>query len=370
MKRLFLILLMGFLLITPVSAQTAEDTYNEIYAESGLDGVYENLDDEVKDTLEDLGFTLENYELQSKADNKTLLNFLKEVFLSGITAPISGLTSATALVLICALFGGLFKNESELKVSHSYLCAMGVSAVVLFPLMDSISDALNTIEGVGSFMLSFIPVFCGILIFSGNISTAALYQGTLLGICEAITSASSFIIAPFISLYVCLGMSAAVSENEGVYKIATSIKTVANWILGLLMSVFTGFLGLQSVITKSADTLKIKTGKFFIGSFVPVVGGALSEALTTVTAGISMLKASSAIWGAVAVAVMLLPIVIELLLWKLTLSILSSVSEMFSLAAAKKMFSVLAVSIGFLLGLIILIGVMLILSIVVISSGG
>ena len=96
------------------------------------------------------------------------------------------------------------------------------------------------------------------------------------------------------------------------------------------MTVFTGFLSIQSVIGKAADNMTVKTTKFFVGSMVPVVGGALSEALTTVTAGIGMLKSTAAMWCVIVLAIILLPTIIELFLWRIVLSLLASFSQMFS----------------------------------------
>ena len=56
------------------------------------------------------------------------------------------------------------------------------------------------------------------------------------------------------------------------------------------MTIFTGLLSIQSVVGSSADTLTSKTAKYVISNCVPVVGGAVSDAYSTVKGSLSLLK--------------------------------------------------------------------------------
>ena len=105
-----------------------------------------------------------------------------------------------------------------------------------------------------------------------------------------------------------------------------------------------------------------------MGSVVPVVGGALSEALTTVTAGIGLLRSSAMAWCIIVLAIMVVPIVIEMFLWKILLNLLSALSAMFSVGEATKLFEICSVAIGFLIGILLSVTVVFILSLVVING--
>ena len=62
------------------------------------------------------------------------------------------------------------------------------------------------------------------------------------------------------------------------------IAKAVKWILGFCMTLFTGLLTVHSLVTASADSAASRAVKFAVSSFVPVVGGALGEALRTVGA--------------------------------------------------------------------------------------
>ena len=59
-------------------------------------------------------------------------------------------------------------------------------------------------------------------------------------------------------------------------------KTIVTWSLGFLMSVFIGVISIQSIVSSAADGLTTKTTKYVVSNFVPIVGGAVSDAYATV----------------------------------------------------------------------------------------
>lgn len=68
-----------------------------------------------------------------------------------------------------------------------------------------------------------------------------------------------------------------------------------------------------------------------IGSFVPVVGGALEDAFGTVQSCVKLLKSGVGAFGLLAGAFIFLPVILECVLWILTLSACSAIGEIFAL---------------------------------------
>ena len=290
-----------------------------------------------------------------------------DILCRNISVPLTVFSSALAVILLCSLLSGVWSTPLETNQSYSFICMLSLSSVVLLPMTSAVENCISGIKTVSGFMLTFIPVYGGLLISSGNVATSTVYQSLMLVISEAVSQISGFVIAPIVSLFICVGMVSAISGIDGAYKAALMIKNIANWILGFVMTFFTGFLSIQSAVGKSADSLTIKTTRFFVGSTVPVVGGYLSEALTTITAGLGVLRASASAWCILALALIVMPLIIELFLWRTVLSLLSAVSEMFMVPEASKLFNVSSVAMGFLVALLLCVSAMFILSLVVVK---
>ncbi len=370
MKRIVVIILVVWLFSFSftVTAQEKNEVYNNYYNSTGANELTEHIDSETVAILDELGIDLKDYSSFLELDSGSMWRVITSFFKQGLTKPLTSFSLSLAVILLCSMLSGMWTSKLQISETYSYVTILSLATVVLFPLVETANNCIASIKTVSGFMLAFVPVFGGILITAGRVSTGILYQSVMLGVCEFIGQTSAQLVAPLISIYICIGLSAAVSGIEGAQRIAVFIKSTANWILGFVMTFFTGFLSVQSVVGKSADNLTLKTSRFFVGSVVPVVGGALSEALTTVTAGIGLLRSSAMAWCIIVLAIMVVPIVIEMFLWKILLNLLSALSAMFYVAEATKLFEICSVAIGFLIGILLSVTVVFILSLVVING--
>ncbi len=371
MKKFWTLILLFFIFATGLDAkaQTADDIYNNAYKNSELSSLSEIISKETAEIIAELGIDLSNYDTFLNLDADSFLDVIINFIKSGLTEPLTAFSTALCIILIFSTIGGMWSSPLEMSTTYSYISLLSLSTIVLIPLITAVNNTITVIKSICAFMLAFIPIYGGLLISTGNISSGLLYQSVMLGICEFITQVVGFFIAPIISIYMCIGMSSAVSGVEGAHKLALAVKSVANWVLGFIMTLFTGFLSIQSVVGKSADNLTLKTTRFFVGSAVPVVGGYLSEALTTVTAGIGILRSSAMAWCVLVLAIMVVPTIIQLYLWRISLSLLSGISSMFSISEASRLFEICTVALGFLVAVVLSISVMFILSLVIIKVG-
>ena len=87
-----------------------------------------------------------------------------------------------------------------------------------------------------------------------------------------------------------------------------------------LTAVFTAYLGITGAVTGSADAAAVKAAKTVLSASLPVVGGIVSDAASSVVAGAGILRGAAGAFGAIAVcAICAAPVAAlgaELLLYK------------------------------------------------------
>jgi stage III sporulation protein AE len=140
--------------------------------------------------------------------------------------------------------------------------------------------------------------------------------------------------------------------------------------MALVSTVFLGVLSAGTAVNATADSVSLKTAKFIIGTCVPVAGTALSGAVSTVSSSLSLLKSSVGIYGVVALAVTALPVITELLLWRLVLGVGGAVCALFSLDETQKLFKAVDGMLAFLTGALLLVEATFIISLSVCVSAG
>ncbi len=345
-----------------------EEFYAEQYKNSGAQDLEDNLPDYAREYFEENGIDPSDYNWVNSLSAEGVFKHIFTFIASGAKAPLKAGAGIIAIILISAALGCV-EIKSSAMTAAVFAAAAAAAAVIAVPVSSVINASVNALKGTGVFMLSFIPVFAVIVTASGAAVTAASMSALLLAAAEAVTYISGFAVLPLMGGYLAISLSASVSPAIKKSGIAETVKKLAFWIMAFVSVVFVGILGIQTSVNASADTLASKTARFIIGSSVPVAGGVLSEAINTVTASMGLLKSSIGIYGALACAVTLLPLVIELLIWRAVLLISSAVSELFSLGGIAGLLRAVDSMMAVLIGILLLVGAMFIISLAAVVTG-
>ena len=343
--------------------------YAEQYEASGADELADALPEETRRWLEEWGLDASDPASADRLSFGNALQMIRTFVESGGKRPLTAAAAAMAVILLCALFSGAGSGLTgqEMQGAFSYISTLAVAGVILVPLMQAAAGAISAIKAASVFMLSFVPVYAGILISAGKPLTAAGFQPLMLGAAQVVGQAAAFFLTPLTGVYMAVSMSAAVSPGLKTGGLSEGVRKAAAWSLTLIMTLFTGLLGIQTAIQGAADGLAMKTTKFLAGTFVPVVGASVSEALTTVQSCLGVLKTSVGIYAVAAVALLLLPILLELLLWRLALTLLTALADLFELQAVSGLLKAAGGAAALLTAICLCVGLVFIISAGVVS---
>lgn len=369
MKKTILpfIIIIIFIVSTPsVFAADMSADINEIYRDqyeaSGAKDLENALPDSIKDQMEEFDIG-ENGGISSESiDIGKVFGKITDFINGGYKAPLAAGCSMIAVLLIAGIGNFAAGSNGLLK----YALCLGLTAVSIVPIASAIVEAVNAVRTAGIFMLAFVPVYAAILAAAGKALTAAGYSAVMLTVSEGVSMLCSFILLPLCSMQLALGIGGALMPDLGTDSLAKTIKKISNWMLGLASTVLLGVLGLQTSVSSASDTLTAKAAKFIVGTTVPVVGNAVSEALGTVRGCINVLRSSVAVYGIIAVALIILPLVTELLLWRLSVNICSTAADVLSQSKASALLKAADSALSFILGIIVLIFMLFIISLTVV----
>ncbi len=360
MKKIVVLIVLVFLFSFSVSAE--ENVYKDTAEKLEISELEEILPEEVKEFFRENNINPTEQDWNKNLTTKSVFSHIFSFIKSKGAAPFRSLGLIAAIMIFSAAVHSFTDGSAGLNNSLQFIFAVIVSLSVADGVISVINAATDAIKGTATFMLTFVPTYSGVVLLSGSPSTAYISGGLMLLAAEAIVQVSSFIIVPLMCAYFGLGLASGVSPLIADNGLVSAVKNIALWLLALIFTVFAGLLAIQTTFGTAADTVGVKTAKFFISSFVPVAGPALSEALTTVTVSVNLLKSSVGIYAVVAIALILIPLIIELFLWRIVISVSGGVANMFSLKAVgvlKAVDSLLAV----LIGMILFVGAIFIISI-------
>ncbi len=348
-----------------IPAGAEESVYTSVYSALDASSLEDSLPKQAKDFFGEQGISLQDEEWYKGLDKINVLEIVISFFKSGISDVIKGGTEIFALTLLSVIFSCFCEENSASGKPTMLVLSICSAAVIIKNVLLMIVAASSVIKSVSAFMLSFIPILSGISLLSASAARSLSGTALILAVAEGISALAAFAVVPLMSAYAAIGVSAGVSPLINKSAVGEGIKKIAMWVLALVFTVFLGVLALQTSVASAADTLSLKTAKFLVGSLVPVAGSALSEAVSAVAGSVMLLKSSLGIYAVLAVAVSVLPIVAELVLWRIMLGICSAAEEMLGKTNATAVIKNIDAVIALLIGLLLFVGSVFIISLAI-----
>ncbi len=376
MKKLIIILTFTFsvLLVCMSAADVGAEEYNigELAEEFDVYDAAEALEYDAADFLAENGITPDSTEGITELDPSAVLSYMWKKLCSSAAAPLRLFGIIISVIIISAASGAaadMVKNQGSVKIYRTVTILTAVAFVV--PSVEQcLLTAENTLVSGGDFMLCYVPVFAGICSAAGNITASAAYNAIVLMIAETVVKFVSEMIMPLISM--CMAMSIIDAMNPGfsLSAITGVLKKWTSLLLGFIMTVFTGLLSVQSIVGVSADTIGVKAAKFVVSNFVPVVGGAVADAYSTMRSGLGMLRGAAGAFGIIAFTVMLLPPVLETLCMYLAMTAGEAAAEMFGAKELAGFFKGTASALSLVMAVLACFGVMFVISTIILMATG
>ena len=86
------------------------------------------------------------------------------------------------------------------------------------------------------------------------------------------------------------------------------------------MTVFTGMLTIQRAVNSASDSAKTKAIRFTVSSFIPIIGGSVSETYSAIKGSMGIIRSGTGSVGVVIIAVIVLKPILLLIASKAVLA--------------------------------------------------
>lgn len=109
--------------------------------------------------------------------------------------------------------------------------------------------------------------------------------------------------------------------------------------------------------------------RFSLAGFIPVVGGALGEALSTVQNCLTLLRGTVGMFGVVAIVAIVLPPVLQCVAWQLCVSAAEAAAELFGLTPVQMLLKGLGTALKTMIAALALCALFMVVSTTVVMGG-
>ena len=362
-----LILLLMILLSSGGEAKTIDDYNNSI------EEIKDSISDETREDMAQLGVNDADVNAVSNVSLSSVLNWIGDQLAESASRPFSVCALLTAVILLASLLESytFSLRYVDTKEVMNVVTSLMIITVLVTPVTELIENSLNTVKGAASMMLIYIPVMVGIMVFSGHIVQSGGYCATVMTACQGISQLSSAFFAPMLNVFLAISVSSAISDRVKLTGICDTISKVIKWTLAFVMTIFTAILSFQGIAANAVDSAASKAVRFTLSSFIPIIGSSISEAYKSIEGSVNLLRSGIGVFVLIAVIVTFLPLIVQILLWQLSILAAKTVAETFGVSSTVTVLSAVSSALSILLAVIAsMVSVFLISTGVLLSIGG
>ncbi|SCG83307.1 Stage III sporulation protein AE [Proteiniborus sp. DW1] len=225
-------------------------------------------------------------------DGGKLLNGILKIIFSEVIANSSLLAKLLILGIICSIFTNIqsaFESDAVGEVAF-YVCYLILISLSIKSFVIAMNITWKAINDMVALMQVLLPILLTLLVAVGGITTSSLFKPVILGVVSIVSTLMKDIILPLIFYSTVVGIICKISSRIKITKISSIIRQISIVIIGVSLTIFIGIISIQGTMTAKVDGVTIRTAKFAVDKFIPIVGKFLSDVMETVVGCSMVLK--------------------------------------------------------------------------------
>ena len=159
--------------------------------------------------------------------------------------------------------------------------------------------AQDAVTGMADLMQSLFPLLLTLLAAVGGTAGAAFFQPAVVAACGTMTELVRSVSLPLALAAGTATILSRLSPRMRIARLCALLKTGASWTLGVGFTVFISVTALQSLGAAVADGVSLRTAKYAVDHFVPVVGGMFADTMDTLVGASLLIKNALGLTGLV-----------------------------------------------------------------------
>lgn len=298
---------------------------------SSIENLLDSLTDEELALFGEKGFLDKITSLLSGeiSQGSSLWTSILEIFFDSLLEIIPFISIIIAVALLGNLIQGLKPTKSEKSISNLiHFVTYGIIVVIVLSIVvKMITMTTNTIFTLKNQMDAIFPLLLTLLTAVGGTVSVSVYQPAMALLSSVIINLFTYVLMPLFIFSIIFSVVSNLSNTIKLDKFTSFFNSTFKWITGLIFTIFTAFLSIQGITAGSIDGISIKTAKYAIKSYVPILGSYISDGMGVILASSNLIKNAVGASGLFLLLASIITPILQLVLFMLALKLVSAIIE-------------------------------------------
>lgn len=226
-----------------------------------------------------------------------------DAFASAFSRTLPALTIIVLISLLFNLLHGLTQNFLTRGTTDIvyFVCYTAVLLTVVTVVVDVLTSVRSVVDTLVNMMNAIAPPLMTLTSAVGASATSAVFRPQLAFCCTLVGDVIGNIVIPLFIVAVVFAVVGNLSDNVKLDKLQSATRYIIGVVLGVTFGLFTTYLTVAGIAGGMADTLSVRAARYVIGSYLPLLGGYISQGFDLVTASLSLIKNALGVYAVLTV---------------------------------------------------------------------
>lgn len=248
-------------------------------------------------------------------DSDKIMENLLNLFMMEVKSSIFLGCEILSVCIVMGLLTGFSDSFGRKTVSSlgNVICSCVIIALCMGNFYQTYGYCQDTMDTMTSSMEILLPIMIPLLIATGGVSSGSILSPAMAAAVTGFNFVMQHVILPLVFISALFILINSITEKDYVKKLSVFLRRGAIFLTGFIITVFSGIMAVQGIVTKSADGILINTTRFSLDNFVPIVGGFAADSLEMVMSCVGLIKNAVGLIGIIIILSLLALPVIKIL---------------------------------------------------------
>ncbi|MDR1570644.1 MAG: stage III sporulation protein AE [Oscillospiraceae bacterium] len=219
-------------------------------------------------------------------DGRTVLERILQIAMQALRSSANLVAQLIVPALICGILVRMraaFERDTVSEVCR-YVAYLLVALIAVRHFFEQLTSVRAVVNSMAAGMQALFPLLLTLLAAVGGTSSSAFFQPAIVAASGTMTALVRNVTLSFALATALVTVLTHISPQIGLTRLRSLLKTIANWSLGICFTVFIGVMTVQGMGAAALDGVTLRTAKYAIDNFVPIVGGMFADTMDTLIA--------------------------------------------------------------------------------------
>ena len=262
-------------------------------------------------------------------DYSTIMEVVLQALMQLVVQYVPMFALIVGIGIIASLLGQIksrFNEKSTGDIVH-FVCFCLIVVVMATSIKKLIHSTTSTLGSMQDIVNILFPIILTLMTGIGAVSSVGVFQPVLAVMSNIVSMVIFKAVIPIFIFSFVLNVIGHLSNNVKLDKFNSFLSSLFKWLIGITFTIFFAVISIQGISAGSFDSVSLRTAKFTISSYVPVMGGYLSQGMDLILASGVLIKNSVGLVGILVIISTILSPILELVVFSLMLKAVSAILQ-------------------------------------------